>query len=46
MESASDEEGEVRRAGQVGNRCEAAGDEASVYVSHEHSANRTEPKKI
>jgi hypothetical protein len=33
MELASDEEGEVLRAGQVGNRGEAAGDDASGYIS-------------
>ena len=33
MESASDGEGEVRRAGQVGNRGEAAGDGASGHTS-------------
>ncbi len=33
MELASNEEGEVRRAGQVGNRGEAAGDDTSGYTS-------------
>jgi hypothetical protein len=33
MESASDEEGEVRHAAQVGRRGEAAGDDASGYAS-------------
>jgi hypothetical protein len=33
MEPAFDEEGEVLRAGQVGNRGEVAGDDASGYTS-------------
>jgi hypothetical protein len=33
IESASDEEGEVQRAGQVGNRGKAAGHEASGFTS-------------
>jgi hypothetical protein len=42
MESAFGAEGEVRRAGQVGDRCEVAGDDASGYNSLAEGRNDAE----